>query len=457
MKILSFLSVIFSRSVRFLKGLGTRRKWVAAVVGILLIGGVGYIFFGPKTVRDDAPIEEKDASVELIAISDYAQGSRNSTRVAGSESVVRAETSGKIVRVLPVGTRVSSGTIIAQFENASQRATLLQAEGSLDAARASLEKTQGGPRSEKIAVLEASFESAQSSAVTTLLSAYSSVDTAVRDTADQMFSNPESASPSLSFTSSNQQRRIDAENQRVLLGEVLSRQSQASLNISNSSNFESELASTESEVRQARIFIDTLISALNEAIATNGVSESQIATYKTTATAARTSLTTSLSSIASARASLETAKQNLDEGLTGAENTDLAAASASVKQAQGSYDAALATYEKTIVRAPSSGTIVSCSASVGDVISVGNDVCRVRSAVPASLGDVFVLPLSSVKYTPTGAFVFVVTGDETLEALPVTTGLVVADGITTTGLLGDEFIVKDVRGLKAGEVVQISN
>lgn len=422
------------------------------VAALVIISALAYAFLGPKAT-DDETVQSDRSAVELIPVSEFALGS-SGLAAPGSESVVRAETSGKITRVLPVGTRVSAGTTIAEFENASQQAALLQAEGTLEAAEASLAKTQGGPRSEKLAVLRSNFESAQSSAVATLLSAYAAVDSAVRDSADQMFSNAEGTTPRLVFASSNAGRRNEVENLRVALGPVLSRQSLASASVSTDSDLVAELSKTENEVRQARAFIDELIAALNEAVASGSVSESNIAAFKAAATAARTSLTTSLSSIASARGTLETTKQNLEEGLTGAEATDLAASEASVKQAQGAYDAALAAYRKTIVRAGASGTILSCNASVGDVLSVGSDVCRIRTAGSVS-GDTFTLPLSSVKYTPAGAFVFIVAENGVLEALEVTTGLVTAEGITVTGLFGDEYVVKDVRGLKAGETVQI--
>lgn len=439
----------------FLKGLGTRRKWVAVVLGLAIVSGVAYVFLSPQPETDDSLSSDIRSVVELISVSDYGEGGANAPSVIGVESVVRAETSGKVVAVLPVGTRILKGSTLAQFENSAQQASLLQAEGALDATKASLEKTQGGLRSEKIAVLHTAFDTAESGAVTTLLSAYATLDSAVRDTADQMFSNPESANPLLFLASSNNQRRVDAENQRAFLGTVLRRESSASASISTDADLKAELTATEDEIRQARTFIDTVIAVLNEAIATNGVTESDIAAYKASATAARTALTATLSSIASARAALETAEKNLEEGLSGAEHTDLAVASASVKQAQGAYDAALSAYQKTIVRAPVSGTVASCNASLGDVLSVGSDICRIKTASGANVSDTFTLPLSSVKYTPTGAFVFIVSENGTLESIDVTTGLVSAHGITVHGLFGDEFVVRDVRGLKAGETVRI--
>lgn len=446
------LNTLFSSLWRGLKGLGTKQKWIAAVIGTALVFGVGYAAFGPRVESTDISLTDSPRSVTLIPVSSIAENAERTE--GGAETVIRAEAAGKIVSVLPVGTRVSSGATIAQFENAAQRAALLQAEGALEAAEAALEKTQGGLRSEKIAVLEAAVASSESGAVATLLTAYGTVDSAVRDTADEMLSNADTAAPQLNFASSNNQRRNEIENMRVLLGDILQREATVASTISADADIDSELTTTEGELRTVRTFIDTLIAALNEAIPTGNVSSADIAAYKAAATAARTSLTTSLSAIASTRGSLETARQNLDEGLAGAEDADIAAAAAAVKQSQGAYNAALAAYQKTIVRAPSAGTVLSCNASVGDVLTVGTDVCRVQTA-PASAGDTFVLPLASVKYTPGGALVFVVTEDSTLQGIFVETSLVTAHGITVTGLFGDEFVVADVRGLKSGQKVTL--
>jgi len=454
MKVFSVISSGFKAFWMFLKGLGTKQKWIAVVAAIVIVGGVGYVTFGPKSATDDITIDDNIRTVELIPAASYGQGTSNSASTAGVETVIRAETSGKIIQVLPAGTRVSSGATVAQFENAGQRASLLQAEGALEAANASLDKTKGGLRSEKIATLETAVESSKNSAIATLLSTFGTVDSAVRDTADQMISNAESATPKLNFSSSNSGRRTEIENLRVSLSSVLNRESSSSSSLSATSNLEAELTTTEAEVRQVRTFIDTLIAALNEAIPTGGISEATITSYKASATGARTALTGALSSIASARGSLETAQNNLEEGLTGAEDSDLAAAAASVKQAQGAYNAALAAYQKTVVRTTASGTVLSCNAAPGDVLSVGSDVCRIKTA-GAAAGDTYTLPLSSVKYTPAGAFVFVVNENGTLEAIEVETGLVTANGIVVTGLFGDEHVVQDVRGLKAGEIVHI--
>jgi multidrug resistance efflux pump len=437
----------------FLKGVGTKRPWVSVLVVGACLFILGYALFGVEpTIQEQAPADERSI-VTLISVADFTEGNQTQIGV-GSETIVRSETSGKIVQVVPRGARVAAGTTIALFENAAQQASLLQAEGALEAAKATREKTESGLRSEQIALLETNVESAENNTVATLLSVYATVDNAIRNVADQLFSNPESNAPQLNLTTSNAQRKTQIQNDRVALGSLLNRQAERARTLSVDTDLERELNTVDAEVREVRAFMDAIIAALNEAIPTGNTTANDIASFKTSTTNTRTSVNSALSSIASTRGALEVARKNLEEGLAGAEDTDLSAAAASVKQVQGAYDAALAAYQKTIVRAPVSGTIDSCNATIGDVLTVGADICRIRTAQVPS-GTTFTLPLTSVKYTPTGAFVFTVNAANSIEALPVETSIVTAEGITVSGLFGDEFIVRDVRGLKSGDAVDV--
>jgi hypothetical protein len=52
--------------------------------------------------------------------------------------------------------------------------------------------------------------------------------------------------------------------------------------------------------------------------------------------------------------------------------------------------------------------------------------------------------------------VFVVNNQGLVEAIEIETGLVTASDLRVTGLNGDEMIVTDVRGLKAGDKVEVT-
>lgn len=445
----------------------SRRTWAVLACVVLVLGGSIYALVRltrtPETVAEVAL-----RPVELVDVSTFVrQGEVKTTESGAREIVIRAEVGGKVSRVVAKGARVSLGQVLAELENASQRAALLQAEGSLDVATAGLSKTRRGTREEQQSILgtnvssaQSSLSSAKESAVTSLSSAYSAIEDAIHRKSDDMFDSPDTNVPHFSVPTTETQLATQAESARVTMGVILKRQTERSQSLSTGDDLLAEIKRTDQELRSVRSYLDNLIVVVNKAIATNGVTSANIATYKSDLSAARANVNTAVTNLTSARetltsrqAAVDVAQQNLGQGTT-VDEADILSASASVKQAQGAYASALAAYQKTIIRAPAFGTVVACSPNVGDVINTGADVCRI-TASGGSSGTSFALPLSAVKYTPAGAYVFTVKEDGTLEMKSVETGLVSAESIIVAGLIGDERIVRDIRGLKDGEKVQV--
>lgn len=466
---INLANLTFSKVFSTIKSidLKNRRTQIAiAVAVVVLVGGTYALTRLGGTAETTAEIALRP--VQLVDVSTFIrQGEVKTTESGSREIVVRAEVGGKVTRVVQKGARVSLGQIVAELENSSQRAQLLQAEGALDVANAGLSKTKRGTREEQQSILGTNVSSAQSSllsakesAMTSLHTAYSTVDDAIHQKSDDMFDNPDSNVPHFSVPTTETQLATLAENTRLSIGAILKRQSAKGVSLSASEDLSAELSRTDSELRTIRSYLDNLIVVVNKAIPTSGTTVTDIATYKADLNTARANINTSITSLTSARetlvtrqAAIEVAQQNLGVGTT-VDEADVISASASVKQAQGAYASALASYQKTIIRSPSVGTIIACSPAVGDIINMGADVCRITASGSAS-GTSFALPLSAVKYTPAGANVFIVGGDGTLQMLPIETGLVSAGSITVAGLIGDERIVADIRGLKEGEKVQV--
>lgn len=87
--------------------------------------------------------------------------------------------------------------------------------------------------------------------------------------------------------------------------------------------------------------------------------------------------------------------------------------------------------------------------------SVRIAVTKDKKTVSATSGPIKI-PLSALKLTPQGAFVFVVNASSTLETIPVKEGAILGEEIQIlSGLTGAETIVTDARGLKAGTQVTI--
>lgn len=512
---LAALQLGFARLRHTLKRLG----WVKVALGIaaiiIFILIVKHVISGAKIQE---PLGERIPSVMVASVRSLS-ANLSPLSLAGVvnslfEASVRAESSGEITTVnYALGDYVSAGSIIAQLENRSQRASVLQAQGMLDAASVSVNVSQ------------TTLDVAQDSAVTAALSAYNTIDNAIRRDADPMFSNPDGSRPILNVQSSDTQAKIDAENKRVAIGTVLNRErASAGIISSSSDNLVAELLKTESELAQARDFFDTLVRELNAGIATIGFTDAQLTTYKATATAARGSVITALSSLLSARQGLENAQKN------GAQGSGTSASAALIKQAQGALAGAEASLEKTIIRAPISGTINALPLKRGDFISAsslavtianngalevltfvtendareirvgsramlqgttGGIVTRVAPAIDPTTKKIEVriglvgkstfingqsvtielsrvsgesngpltrltIPLAALKIGSSNMSVFTVATSSTLEAHPVTIGELLGDRVViTAGVTPDMMIVTDARGLRAGETVTI--
>lgn len=372
------------RFVRFGRGFGW---WKISLAGGLVLG-VLITLLSQGGEEKPPEIERGPRQVDMRTVGELSLSGAPLPVVgivgSQSEAEVRTESSGQVVRVYRgLGDSVRAGEIVAEMENARERAALLQAEGAYEAAKAALAKVTRGARDEQLAILRATFESAESSlatgktsAVNTLLSAYATADEAIRRKADQVFSNPDTSAPKFLVTSTDSQLPTDLESERVRIGVFLKRQDAASSALSAADDLRAELLRTEEEVRTIKNFLDKLVAALNKAVSTPSISETTIATYRTDANAARTSINTSLSAISSARealanreTALEVARKNLEQGVTGGQAEDVASAEAAVKQALGSLAAARASLEKTIIRSPIAGTINLLSIERGDFVS----------------------------------------------------------------------------------------
>lgn len=513
---LRYFRLAWSRVSSFISNLGWKKASILGVLIVIVIVG-GFKFLHGSSV---APTTEQSVpSVTVSSVADLMQGG-SSLSIAGtvqsqSEASVRAEKSGQVTAVYyALGDYVSAGAVVAQMENASERAAVQQAQGAVDAA------TAGGN------VSQTTLAGARSSTVTALLSAYASTDSNVKGGADPMFSNPGSVQPQLNVQSADSQAKIDSETGRTHLTPILIREQARSTNLASTDDLIAEATKTEAELRVVRDFFDTLIRALNAGIATYAISDATLAADKATATAARTAITGALSALAGARQALDTAQQNA------AQNGSAPSASqASLTQAQGALAAARANLEKSIIRAPISGTINSLPLKRGDflqafspaltvannhalevlayvtqndakLLSVGSKttvdtttsgvITRIAPAIdpltkkievrigivgtsalvngqavsisltnntkPTANGPAarLTIPLAALKIGADDMSVFTVGTSSMLEAHPVKIGELLGDKVVVTeGITPDMRIVTDVRGLRAGQTVVV--
>lgn len=365
---LTYLKKIFTQIYLFHKELKPFKKYSLFALYIALLVA---IFFATRT-KVTAPEKQKEYTrkVEVSRVSDLSsKGSRFpflGTVSSVSEAVIRSESSGKLVVVQKkLGDKVDAGEIIATFENSSERAALLQAEGVYDAAKAG----------NLIAVLSGnnsgdSLEESKNTSINTLGSSLSSLEDAVRVKTDAAFVDPRTEEVKLLLSVPDANLVYSLEDQRMRIEKILGERAIRNKKVTKNSDLINELTTAEKEAQAIKAYLDDLAKAYALTLPNNSFTESLISANKNLVSAARSEVSGAISSLGGSRTSLQnslTAKNIADK--TSGNGPAVTSSEASVKQALGAYNSALSRYEKTIIRSPLSGTLNSLSIKTGDFIT----------------------------------------------------------------------------------------
>jgi membrane fusion protein (multidrug efflux system) len=505
------------------------RQYGEAAILVLLIVGSTHYLTKPEVVPE---VEKANRAVTVAPVSELANSDTElpllGTVTSTSEATIRSESSGKLTRVYKkLGDYVTAGQVIAEFENSAERASVLQAEGSYDAAKASrdIAKINSGTTA-------TSLSEVKLGALNTISSAYNSMDDVIRVKTDTYFSDPRFDDAKLLPSVPDAQLVYSIESQRKLIEKMLVARTAKNKTLSSASDLLTELNSMQMEVETVKNYLDDLSSALSKAVPDASYTQSSLDSAKAVMSVSRSTIAGAITSVTSARTSLNASLAAQEVAGKTSGDTGLTTADASVKQALGAYDAALSRLEKTVIRSPISGTLNSLSIDTGDFISqftqvavvsnngalevvtyvteddakriqAGNQVLidasikgivtRVAGAIDPTTKKIEVrvgitdkattlvngqsvrlivtkakqqvtstsgpitIPISALKLTPNGAYVFTLSATSSLVSIPVKDGAILGDKVQIiSGLLGTESIVTDARGLKEGMVVEVN-
>lgn len=503
------------------------RKAAVIAVLVIVVGALGNLIF--HTTPADNVAEKNQRTVTLESVGALSSNATplplTGTVTSRSEASVRAESSGQITVYTKLGDTVAAGKTLATFENATERAQLLQAEGAYEAAKASRDIAriaQGGTTM--------SLGEAKVAALNTFSSVYSSLDDAVHLKADAVFINAQTSQAKFNITVPNQNLIQTIEQERAQVEQTLKALAARNKTLTVDSALPKELDMLERDTRAVKSLLDNIATALSQAVSNSAASQATIDAIRNNINAGRTTVSAALSSITLARNSLNAATTaNTSAGGGGAATGALASADASVKSALGNLQAAQARLEQTIVRSPISGTVNSLPVKTGDFVSafspiavVSNnnalevvayvsdtDATAIAVGATARIDDavdgvvtkiapaldpttrkievrigiigtsalvngksvrvevaraktaeattaIIRLPLSAIKITPNGSFVFTVNEQNILVAHPIIEGALMGEQMVVLGGISPELrIVTDARGLKEGMTVGV--
>lgn len=495
---------------------GRRILYVVAGIMIFVIGRIVFLQADEMTQE----VTQAQRSVSVVSVFDLANDRLPLPVVgrveSQSEAIIRTEVSGEIARVTKsFGDRVRAGEVIAEMNNSAQRAEVLRAQGGLQAAQASLLKLESGSDESKTLIRE-SVRSAYTTAddavrnkadqlitdantrtpdITVASSDYFVRQEAERKRADlnSMFDEWTRSLASLNTIS----------NTEALVVYVLSAQS----NLEQVRDFLDDMAvivagyepndnlsqgtidKWRSDISVARSSVN---SSLNALISSYNSLSSQIAS--TTGggedlLAAQAQVTQAEAGVLAAQAQLEKTiirspisgevnqidvKQGdfvnaFQEVAVVANNSALEIITyineedrkviqvGSQAQVEGGYEGVVTRISPAVNR--QTGKIeVAIGVDQADTLTNGQSVSVdiERTGTNASQDGVITIPITALKITATGNFVFTVDAQQTLVAKPVNTGAIIGEKIIITdGLVPTDQIVLDARGLSTGEQVTI--
>jgi len=354
-----------------------KKTSLALIVAVCAISG--YIWYSNTRPTSYTTIatERRDITLEV-----YVTGSVKPAQ----DAKLAFDASGRVGSVyINVGDKVYGGQTLATLEGAQTDiyARYLRAQANLDAEEAKLAEMKQGARPEELAVSEAKAEKAraailyaQTDVSDAILDGYIKTDDAIRNKADQLFSNPRTSQASLNIPTNDAQAKINAENTRIALeGKLVMWQ----INPSGISGAEAHEI-----MRTTTTFLDTLSSIVNALLTNSSLSQTTIDTYKAAVLTARTNTQTADSALSSAEqaysdATLASKLADADLALVkaGSAPEAIVAQEARVSAAKADLAAAQADLAKASIRSPFSGVVTKIDVERGESVAMGAAVITV--------------------------------------------------------------------------------
>lgn len=340
---------------------------------VLIVVALFFAFGGQsetETITSDSkPVVEVASATTL--------GGEQSVSLVGtvrafSEAEITSEASGRVTSVNAVlGQTVPAGFVLATLENAAEQAAVLQAEGVYESALAASAQSTVG-----VAEANTALTNTKNSAITTVSSAYNTVNGIVRNNIDIFFANPDAKVPGLKIDGRGKTASLNSE--RVAFQTLLNDWQTRVTSLDVNDDLEAETELSIQRVDRTIALIDVFLTLFTDPDADKAYSDAELLSFSTTFTNLRSSLEGTKSALNGSIAALANAEDVVRRASISASGSTTSASDAQVKQALGALRAAQANLSKTILRTPISGTVNALPIRVGDF--VGNQAVVARVA-----------------------------------------------------------------------------
>lgn len=345
----SVLSIVRTRSIATWTWYRAQKTWKQIGIAVVAIALLIAIVVGLGSLGKKEATADQLRTVSLATAGSLGGVASGSDVLGTIRSVTEANLlaeSGGTVRAVrtTLGASVPAGFVIAELENASQRAAVLQAEGAYDAAIAARSGV--------------SSVDATTAARNAYRSAFAALDYALESQVDSVYGAAGAFGPRL-LIGTGDKSEVYFSQTRSAIDQKMS-EWRAHLATADNSNPETLLAEASAVISTSNELISNLSTAANQA--DGSASATQLANLAS----ARASVNAQAAAVASAR-----------EAYRSKSVSSTASVDASVKQALGSLRGAQAQLEKTLVRAPISGTVNFLPIRVGDYVTAYTHVATV--------------------------------------------------------------------------------
>ena len=354
-------------------------KWlVVSVLGLIL--GAGFLSYGYLFSQKQPMYDAVAAKVGVVVQEVSVTG-----KVKAAESAdLSFEKSGRVSAIYTkVGDVVAENKLLLELDASDIEAQLDEAEANLRVQESKLRELVMGTRPEELSIYtgklfnaKVAFGDAQKNMVNVINDAYTKSDDAVRNKADQFFTNPRSASPQLTFSGADYLVEVDLKFQRLSMEAMLMAWKSSLLGLTSGSNFSVFVIEAQKNLSQTKLFLEKSAIALASAQTNSSISQSTIDGWRAGVSTARSNIELATSNLSGANEKLNTSDSNvriaeneLDLKEAGATSEQIAAQEAQVEQAAASAEVYRVQIQKTLLYAPIGGTVTRQDAKIGEIVS----------------------------------------------------------------------------------------
>lgn len=364
-----------------------RKYW--KILLIVIAVSIAVYFYFSRAVTDSL------YETAMVTRGDVVQEVSVTGRVSSDTEVdLSFERGGRVVsEPRRIGERVSLGDVLVRLDTSELAALKTQAQANLNYEKAKLAELKSGTRAEDISISQARIESAKSTLADAQRGLFDKLriaaigsDDVLHNTVDQFFKNARSSSPELILTVSDAKLVIDLQQRRAMLEEHWKIWNSLVKSWNTTSDPNSAIESTETNLSEIKEFLDVLAQAVNGLQPASGLTQANIDSWKLAVSNARTSNNTALSNTLAGAEKYRSAEKALalsyDElalksvGPTleaiAAQDAKVAGVEASIKN----YDAQIA---KTMLRAPMNGLVTKQEAKLGETVAPNISIVSIMS------------------------------------------------------------------------------